>query len=75
MHEDDIVWVEVWATCLTVGCGNYGAPIKLLMPEGGDIACGPCGNPVTDITTILPEQVKELPAWILEKLQTQNSQN
>ena len=75
MDEEGIVWVVVWATCLTEGCINFGIPIHTVVPEGGDIICGPCGQPVTDISTIPPEQVKELPEWISQMLTQPNSEN
>ena len=75
MDEEDIVWVVVWATCLTGGCGNFWEPIHTVAPDGGDILCGPCGEPVTNITDIEPTEGRVLPEWISEMLQTQNSDN
>ena len=75
MTEENLVFVDLWATCLTPDCGNYGANIHLLAPEGGDVGCGVCGQPITDITDIQPEEGTVLPEWILQMLQTQNSDN
>ena len=75
MDEEGIVWVVVWSTCLTEGCINFGIPIHTVVPEGGDIICGPCGMPVTNITDIKPEEGTVLPQWILDQLATQNSGN
>lgn len=68
---DDLV--ERWATCLTDNCGNYGASIHILTPDGGDVECGVCGQPITDLTNIQPEEGKELPPWISEMLTQPNS--
>lgn len=73
MDEDDLVFVDRWATCLTVGCGNYGASIHVLAPEGGAVGCGVCGEDITDLDDIKPNEGTVLPEWISEMLQTQNS--
>ena len=49
----------VTATCHTDGCGNNGEPITFDEPldENGqlisllNVVCGPCGQPITDVTT------------------------
>lgn len=62
----------MYVTCTTSNCVNAFTAIEV--PEGVDsVACGPCGNPVTDITDIKPTEGRELPAWISQMLQTQNS--
>ena len=63
MDEEGIVWVVVWSTCLTEGCINFGIPIHTVVPEGGDIICGPCGMPVTNIEVNGPVEPKEMPTW------------
>lgn len=73
MNEDDLVFVDRWATCLTPGCGNYGASIHVLAPEGGAVGCGVCGEDITDLDDIKPNEGTVLPEWISEMLQTQNS--
>ena len=73
MDENELVFVDRWATCLTAGCGNYGASIHVLAPEGGAVGCGVCGEEITDITDIKPEEGTVLPQWILDQLATQNS--
>lgn len=75
MDENDLVFVDRWATCLTNGCGNYGACIHVLAPEGGEVGCGVCGEDITDIADIKPEEGTVLPEWISEMLQTQSSTN
>lgn len=51
------------ATCRTPGCGNYAVPIPV--PEDpGDVVCGPCGQPITDLTTAPPELPTEVPSWL-----------
>ena len=75
MSEENIVWVIVWATCLTPGCVNHGSQIRTVAPDGGGITCGPCGQPVTEITDIQPTEGTVLPQWILDQLATQNSDN
>lgn len=65
-----------YATCETTGCGNCMSPIPILRTGGTVmVVCGACGVAVTNIVDIQPVAGKELPAWILEKLQTQNSGN
>ena len=44
-----------------------------LPDDYGTVICGPCGNPVTNITDIKPEEGTVLPQWILDQLATQNS--
>ena len=64
----------MFATCETVGCGNAYLPIQI-PDDAVNVVCGPCGNPVTNITDIKPTEVTVLPGWISEMLQTQNSTN
>lgn len=64
----------MYATCETSGCGNAYIPIPLA-DDHGAVFCGPCGNPVTNITDIKPNEGTVLPEWILEQLATQNSGN
>ena len=66
--------INVYGTCLTVGCENSHAPV-LIQKLFGELWCGPCGNPVTNITDIKPTEGTVLPEWILQMLQTQNSDN
>lgn len=73
MDGTDNDLVERWATCLTENCGNQGASIHILTPDGGDVQCGVCGNPITDITDIKPDEGQVLPEWISEMLKQQNS--
>ncbi len=37
--------------------------------------CGVCGNQITNITEIKPNEGQVLPEWISEMLQMQNSDN
>lgn len=67
--------VEKWATCTTDGCANRGLAISVITDEEATIVCGPCGNQVTDIADIKPEEGTVLPQWILDQLATQNSGN
>lgn len=62
----------MYATCETEGCENIYVPIPL-PADYGTVICGPCGVPVTNITEMQPDEGKELPEWISEMLQTQNS--
>ena len=73
MDEANIELVELWATCLTVECGNFGASINVLTPVGGDVECGVCQELISDIADIQPEEGTVLPQWILDQLATQNS--
>ena len=75
MDEESLEWVVVWATCLTDGCGNFGAPIHTVVPDSGSINCGPCETKVTNITDIEPTEGTVLPQWILDQLAMQNSDN
>ena len=64
----------MYATCATPECVNAFTPIEV--PGGVDsVACGPCGKPITNITDIKPEEGTVLPEWILQMLQTRNSDN
>ena len=62
----------MYATCETEGCENAYVPIPL-PPDYGQILCGPCGNPITNITDIEPVEGQVLPEWISEMLKQQNS--
>ena len=63
----------MYATCKTNGCWNE---LKALeVPADVTVICGPCGNPVTNITDIKPTEGTVLPQWILDQLATQNSTN
>lgn len=64
----------IWATCGTPGCISQGTPIRVDEPET-IVVCGPCGQPVTNITDIKPTEGTVLPEWISQMLQTQNSGN
>ena len=75
MDENELVFVDRWATCLTADCGNYGASIHVLAPESGAVGCGVCGEEITDIDDIQPTEGTVLPQWILDQLATQNSTN
>ena len=61
----------MYATCETPDCGNAWIPVTV----SGEflVICGVCGNPVTNITDIKPEEGTVLPQWILDQLATQNS--
>ena len=63
----------MYATCETEDCVSYMVPIVV----SGEwlVICGPCGQPVTDITDIKPTEGTVLPQWILDQLATQNSDN
>lgn len=64
----------MFATCETAGCVNSYQPIPIGETDGV-VICGPCGEPVTNITDIKPEEGTVLPEWISQMLQTQNSGN
>ena len=66
--------INVWGTCLTEGCDAYMIPTHV-EKLWGRLVCGVCGQDVTDITDIEPEEGRVLPEWILEMLQQQNSTN
>ena len=63
----------MFAACETTDCWNELKPLEV--PAEVTVVCGPCGNPVTNITDIRPEEGTVLPEWILQMLQTQNSDN
>jgi len=49
--NDDVPMTVVTATCHTVGCGNADIPLAIVTPDPpGLIVCGPCGNPIEDVT-------------------------
>ena len=53
----------MYATCHTMGCENAAVPIPI--PEApGTVVCGPCGQPITDLSDTPPELPKEVPAWL-----------
>lgn len=62
----------MYATCETSGCGNAYKPVPL-PADYGTVICGPCGNPVTNITDIKPNEGTVLPEWISEMLTQPNS--
>jgi hypothetical protein len=57
------------ATCHTAGCENDGVPIDVgdLTIEGmfgeppttASVSCGPCGQPITDVTEDAPPDVPD----------------
>lgn len=61
----------MYATCETPNCLSAWQPV----PVVGDVTvlCGVCGNQITNITDIKPEEGRVLPQWILDQLATQNS--
>lgn len=63
-----------YATCETTDCGNSYLPLPVPADAVG-VVCGPCGNPVANITDIKPTEGTVLPQWILDQLATQNSGN
>ena len=63
----------MYATCETPGCWNEMKPLEV--PADVTVVCGPCGNPVTNITDIKPEEGRVLPGWISEMLTQPNSTN
>lgn len=75
MSEEDLVFIDMWATCATAGCPSLGIVVNVHPPEDGEVACGVCGNTVTDITDIKPTEGTVLPQWILDQLAMQNSTN
>ena len=64
----------MFGTCENEACTSYMWPCPIPADHGA-VICGPCGNPVTNITDIKPEEGTVLPEWILQMLQTQNSTN
>ena len=53
----------MYAICHTEGCGNAGLGIQIPV-DAGTVVCGPCGQPITDLTETPPEQPKEVPSWL-----------
>ena len=51
------------ATCETTGCENHGVPIPI-PDDYGTVTCGPCGQPITDLTDTPPELPTEVPSWL-----------
>lgn len=53
----------MFATCHTEGCENGLQPIEI--PNDPDLVlCGPCGQPITDLTDTPPELPTEVPQWL-----------
>jgi hypothetical protein len=46
---EEPVLVTRSVTCHTDGCGNAGIAIALSMTEDAAVACGVCGQPITDV--------------------------
>ena len=61
----------MYATCETPDCWNELKPLEV--PADVTVMCGVCGQEVTNITDIKPEEGTVLPQWILDQLATQNS--
>ena len=61
----------MFASCETTDCPSAWQPVHVV----GDVTvmCGVCGNQITNITEIKPEEGTVLPQWILDQLATQNS--
>ena len=51
------------ATCHTPTCENQGVPIPI-PDDPGDVVCGPCEQPITDLTDTPPELPTEVPSWL-----------
>lgn len=62
----------MYATCETAGCQNAYLPIQI-PDDAVEVICGPCGNPVTNLTDIKPNEGTVLPEWISEMLTRPNS--
>ena len=67
----------MYATCETPGCWNEYKPMPVEFPAGESwpVVCGPCSNPVANISDIKPTEGMVLPEWILDQLAMQNSDN
>ena len=52
----------MFAICRTEGCLNEGEAVAV----NGDlpVACGPCGQLITDLTDTPPELPTEVPPWL-----------
>ena len=61
----------MYATCETPDCWNELKPLEV--PTDVTVMCGVCGQEVTNITDVRPEEGTVLPQWILDQLATQNS--
>ena len=64
----------MYATCETVGCEN-GFQSILIPDDAVTVMYVVGGNPITNITDVKPTEGTVLPEWILQMLQTQNSDN
>jgi hypothetical protein len=36
-------------TCRTTNCRNKDVEIEVIKPADGDVVCGPCKQPITDV--------------------------
>ena len=53
----------MYAICHTEGCGNAG--LGMQVPDDAEVvACGPCGQPITDLSGTPPELPTEVPSWL-----------
>ena len=55
---------NVWGTCHTVDCVNYEIAI-FIEALYGELWCGGCDQPITDVAKQPPEPVTEMPTWEL----------
>lgn len=53
----------MYAICRTEGCGNAGLGIRV-PDDAGTVVCGPCGQPITDLSETPPELPTEVPSWL-----------
>jgi len=52
----------MYATCRTEGCTNWA--IAVAVRGDVQVACGPCGQPITDLADT-PDLPEEMPTWEL----------
>lgn len=53
-NPEEVPMATYRLVCHTAECVNEGAPIELVMPQGGAAMCGPCGQPISDVTHVGP---------------------
>lgn len=57
--------IPEYATCSTPGCESAGVTIEVIRTSAAvPIVCGPCGQPITDLTDTPPELPTEVPSWL-----------
>lgn len=53
MTEINLIPITETVICHTDGCENFDILIEVVTYQGYTVICGPCGQPITDITPVI----------------------